>query len=391
MIRSIEVKLYPTSEQARTLTAWMERCCWVYNQALEHRIKAWERRRESVGLYAQTHLLVKWRGGVFGLADVPSCFARDAIRRVDRGMQAFFRRCKTGDRPGFPRFRSKHRYNSLESLRPTNYIDGVRIRIPKLGLIRFRGGDQDIPSIQKALRVIRRASGWFAQVLVDDGELAPTPKPTTTSIGIDVGLESFATLSDGEKIENPRWYRTSQRQLRSAHRRVSRRVKGSKNRRKDVVRLCRVHEKITARRKDFAHQLSRRLVNRFSLIGFEALNVSGMARSRLAKSILDAAWSMFLRFITYKAECAGKRAVAVNARGSSQECPDCGAVRAKSLAERVHRCSCGCVRDRDHAAAQVILARALGVAGATPVEELATGRDGCCHGQAGPVKQEVLR
>lgn len=390
MMRSIEVKLYLNDSQSKILSVWLDRCAWIYNRALEHRIKAWARRRESVSFNTQAVLLTAWRRRMAEIDEVPVWFARDALRRVDRGMQAFFRRCKAGEKPGFPRFRSRHRYNSLENLVKGSYVRaGNFIRVPKLGLIKFRGGNQSIPATQKLLRIIRRASGWFAQVVVDDGKAAPAPVPVTTSVGIDVGLASFATLSDGEVIENPRWHRASQRKLRSANRRVSRRVKGSTNRRKAISRLRRVHERVAAQRKDFAHQHSRRLVNAYDLIAFENLNVSGLARGRLSKSILDAAWSMFMRFITYKAENAGKRAVAVNARGSSQECPACGNVRAKSLDERVHRCSCGCVMDRDHAAAQIILARALGVAGATPVEDATSTLGNCCRGQVGPVKQEV--
>lgn len=371
MIRSVEVKLYPTGAQEVTLNNWMDRCAWVYNCALEHRIKSYRRRGKSVTFNTQSAMLTGWRRRMTALSEVPVIFARDALRRVDRGMQAFFRRCKAGgEKPGFPRFRSRFRYNSIESLSTGSYVrPGNYLSIPKLGLVKFRGGNQSIPGTQRLLRVIRRASGWFAQVLVDDAKPAPEPKPILTSIGIDVGLTHFATLSDGTKIDNPRWARTSYRRLRSAQRRVSRRIKGSRNRRKTVLRLRKIHERIAAQRKDFAHQHSTALVRKYDLIGFENLNIRGLARTRMARSVLDAAWGMFTNFLTYKAAWAGRQAVGVNPRGTSQECPRCGAVKPKQLSEREHRCDCGCVMDRDHAAAQVILARALGVAGASPVED----------------------
>lgn len=391
MIRAVEVKIYPTERQSVTLRAWMDRCAWIYNQALAHRIKAYQRRRQTPTLYSQFSMLATWRSRMEFIRQTPSQFARDALRRVDRGMKGFFRRCNAGEKPGFPRFRPKHRYTSLEVLEVSNYIrPGGFVHVPKLGLIKFRGGCQSIPSKQVILRIIQRASGWFAQVLFDNGAPSPTSAVVSNGVGVDVGLESFATTSDGEVIENPRLLRAGQRKLRSANRRVSRRIDGSANRRKAAVRRRLAHERIAAQRKDFAHQHSRRLVNAYDLIGFEKLNMSGMVRGRLAKSILDAAWSMFLRFIVYKAESAGKRAIAVNARGSSQECPRCGRIRAKSLRERVHRCECGLVLDRDHAAALVILARALGVAGATPVEGATSTCGGCSHEHVGPVNQEVL-
>lgn len=366
MIRTVEAKLYLNTTQEDTLNRWLCSCCWVYNHCLNQRIKAYRRRNESVGYNAQCVLLTGLRERIPALAEVPAVFARDAIRRVDRGFQAFFRRCKAGDKPGFPRFRSHTRYNSLEYLAPGSYPRaGNLLHIPKLGLVKFRAGDQRIPGRQKLLRIIRRASGWFAQVLVDDSQPPPPNVPVQSSVGIDVGLVAFATLSDGEKIENPRFFRKSERKLKRAQRQLSRCQRGSRNRRKAVRHVARVHERVAAQRKDFAHQQSRRLVNRFDLIGFEALNIKGLAGSRLAKSVHDAAWGMFTRFVAYKADYAGKHAIPVNPSGTSQECPSCGAVARKSLSERTHACSCGLTIDRDEAAARVILARALRVVGAS--------------------------
>jgi putative transposase len=278
-------------------------------------------------------------------------------------MKAFFRRFKAGQKPGFPRFRSKYRYNSLECLSVGKYLTGDRVRIPNLGTIRCRG--RLLPEgEQRALRVIRRATGWYAQVILDDGRMPPVAKPVNAAIGVDVGLLSFATLSDGTKIDNPRFGRLSAKKLQAVQRRVSRRVKGSNRRRKAVKAIQRQHERIADQRKYFCHQHSTALVRKFDLIGIENLNVAGMARSRFGKSILDAAWNTFTAQLTVKADYAGRQVVAVNPRGTSQECPNCGAIVRKKLSEREHRCPCGCVMDRDQAAAQIILARALVVSGA---------------------------
>ena len=369
MLRSIEAKLYPTPAQVETLDNWLQTCCRVYNQALEQRIKAYKRRKESVSLYDQFGMLTEWRERISTVDAVPAQFARDALRRLDKGFKAFFRRLKSGQKPGFPRFRAKDRYTTLECLVSGSYIrPGNLLRIPKLGLVSFRAGNQQIPGTQKLLRIIKRASGWFAQVLVDDGQPVPPKVPVQTSIGVDVGLTTFAALSTGEKISNPRFARKSQRKVRSASRNLSRKQKRSKNRRKALIKLQRAHEKIKAQRKSFAHQHSRDLVNRFDLIAVEKLNIAGLARGKLSKSILDAAWGMFLFQLTYKAECAGRQVIQVNPRGTSQTCPNCGAIKKKNLSERVHECPCGLTCDRDQAAARVILLRALGVAGVLPAE-----------------------
>jgi putative transposase len=365
MLRSVEIKLYPTATQEDTLTSWLRSACWLYNQALEQRIKAYRRRGKGVTYHGQCGWLTGLRGRIASLEAVPVEFARDALRRVDRGFQAFFRRLQAGARPGYPRFRPHTRYNSLECLNAGSYVRaGDLLHVPKLGLVRSRAGNQRIAGKQKLLRIVRRASGWYAQVLVDDDLPPPLKVAPRAAVGIDVGLESFATLSTGEKIDNPRFLRRGERKLRRLQRRLSRCQRRSRNRRKAAGRVARQHERIAARRKDFAHQTARRMVGRFDLIGFEALNVKGLAGSRLAKSVCDAAWSMFTRFVAYKAEYAGRQAVAVDPSGTSQECPGCGAVQKKELSERVHDCPCGLRLDRDEASARVILARALRVVGA---------------------------
>jgi putative transposase len=358
MILTYSYKLYLNASQEKALERWMRICAWIYNRALEQRIKAYERREESISYQTQQALLTEWRGRIDNLRLVPVAFERDALRRVDRGMKAFFRRCRAGQKPGFPRFRSCRRYRSLECLAVANYLQGARVRIPNLGLVRCRGRLLPVGK-QRGLRIIHRESGWYAQIILDNG-VQVASRELQTSVGIDVGLASFATLSTGEKIENPRFGRKAQQKTRSLQRRVSRRKKGSANRRKAVQRLARQHERVASQRRSFCHDEARKIINRFDLIAFENLSIAGMVHGNLARSIHDAAWSLFLFCLIFKAENAGKSTVAVNPRGTSQECPRCGAVAKKSLSEREHICPCGARLCRDHASAQVILARALG-------------------------------
>jgi putative transposase len=205
-----------------------------------------------------------------------------------------------------------------------------------------------------------KAGKWFAQVVADDGQSPPALQPVKSAIGIDVGLTSFATLSTGEKVENPRFYRKMERKLARQQRSVSRKVKGSSNRRKAVRRLQGIHAGIADARNNFTHHLSKMIVRTNQLIAVEALVIRAMVRGRLSKSILDAAWGQFIFQLTYKAEEAGCQVVKGNPRGTSQECSNCGEIVAKDLSVRVHKCSCGLTLDRDHNAAINILQRAGG-------------------------------
>ena len=360
--RAIERKLYPNATQERTLEIYRIECCRVYNRALEERIKAYHRRKESVSYYDQQGLLTQQRGRMASLQAVPVMFLRSALTRVDKAFKSFFRRCKErAKQKGFPRFRARQRYRSLEYQVPGNYFRAGAVFIPGIGEVTARG--RDAVGKQKVLRLIKRIDTWYAQVIVEVQD-APSIEPQSC-VGIDVGLNTFAALSTGERVENPRFFRKAETELKYAQRRLSRKEKGSNNRRKAVKRVAKIHERIKAQRRDFAHQESRKLANRFDLIGVEALNIKGLAGGMLAKSIHDAAWGMFLFYLTYKAANAGRRVVAVDPRGTSQECPGCGTVRAKSLSERRHQCSrCHVDIDRDYAAALVVEARALAVAGA---------------------------
>lgn len=390
MIRIFQYKLYPNNSQKRTLDRCLSTCCSVYNRALEQRIKAYKRRGENVSYLDQQALLTSQRSRIEHLRSCPLGFERDALRRVDRGMKAFFSRLKTGETPGFPRFRSRHRYNSLECLAVGIYVKADRIRIPSLGKIRCRGR-MIAEGSQKGLRIICRANGWYAQIILDDGKQVANKIPVKSTIGVDLGLSSFAALSDGRKIANPRFGQESQRKVRALQRRVSRRLKGSRRRRKSVKALRRQHERIADQRRNFCHQLSTELVRKYDLIAVEDLNVNGMVRSRFAKSILDAAWSTFTSQLVVKAECAGRTVVKVDPHRTSQECPDCGATKPKTLFERTHSCSCGLICDRDVAAARVILARALVASGANrPSREPTADAQPVAARQVGPMKRENI-
>jgi putative transposase len=357
--RTFKYRLYPTAPQAEFLTGQLKDACDLYNAAKQQRDDAWKTRRKSLSYLDQAAELKAMRGdGCVTLANFSCC--QDVLHRVDKAYKAFFARVQRGDKPGFPRYRSFRRYDSITFPNYQKY-DGSRL-MPN-GKLRIQGAGhvkiklhRPVEGTIKTVTIKRSAGRWFACFSVER-EAKPLP-PSAAETGIDVGLNSFAVLADGTEIPNPRRYRKGQAKLRCAQRKVARRKKGGHRRRKAVQLLQRAHAHVRNQRADFHHKESRELVNEYGLIAVEDLNVKALASSMLAKSIHDAGWSQFIDMLAYKAEDADRRVVKVDPRGTSQTCL-CGARVAKTLHDRWHFCpACGLSASRDHVSAQVILARA---------------------------------
>lgn len=354
-IKSYKFRIYPSKRQTKTLNDQLAICAELYNAALAERREAWRLERKSISRFDQIYQLPEIRAIREDVAAINSVVLEDVVTRVDKAFKAFFRRVKAREKAGYPRFRSFRRYNSMTFRQIGNALTGNRLRVSKVGQVRIKL-HRPIEGVIKTMMIKREAGRWFA---VFACEIEPSPlsfNPNT--VGVDVGLTSFAVLSTGETIDNPRHYRRAERSLRVAQSRVARRKKGSNRRRKAVLLLQRIHAHVKAQRADFQHNLSRRLVNENGLIAVEDLNVKGLARMRLAKSVHDAGWTDFIFKLTYKAENAGRVLVKVNPRGTSQTCI-CGAEVRKTLKDRWHLClSCGLSANRDHVSAQIILSRA---------------------------------
>lgn len=359
-------RLLPNATQRAALENILLDSCETYNAALQERRDAWKLQRKSITYRMQQDQITALRRDP-AFAVVACDIQRDPLRRVDLAFKAFFRRCKSGNKPGYPRFRSRHRYNSF-TLGNRLAIRKRSIRIPNVGDIRMRGG-RPIEGITKTATIKRDGKRWTVSVCCD---LGPTPEKCAVSrpIGIDVGLTALATLSDGTVIENPRWTRKHERRIAEANQALSRKQRRSKNRIRAREALRRAHQRAADARRNFLHHVSKWLVGNYDLIAFEKLNIKGMVRSTLAKSILDAAWAELIWQITYKAESAGRWAIPVNPRGTSIRCSSCGADVRKTLAERRHMCACGADLDRDHNAALNILALGASAAGVMPSKQL---------------------
>jgi len=353
--RTYRFRIYPTRRQGLALEAQLGFACDLYNAALEQRRYAW-RAGQQVGYVSQCRELTAIRAVGDGPAQMSCSAMRSPLRRLERAYQAFFRRVKVGEKPGYPRFRSKRRYDSL-TWDSAWSIQQRRLTLPGIGYLKVKW-HRELPASAKVCTVtVRRVVGrWYACFVLALPVSGVRPRTVMRAVGVDLGIRNFAALSTGELIPGPRAYRATHRQLRVAQRRVSRRVKGSRRRHKAGLLLARLHERIRNLRGNHAHQLSRRLVSDFVLIAVEDLQIRALARGFLAKDINDQGWAEFLRLLRYKAEDAGIQVVAVPPGGSSQTCSGCEARVPKPLAERVHRCpDCALVIDRDVNAARNLL------------------------------------
>jgi putative transposase len=359
--KTFKYRLYPNKQQQRLLDIQLEECRWLYNELLAARRDAWEQRQESLRLYDQQATLPALKAARPALAGVQSQVLQNVAVRLDLAFQAFFRRVRTGETPGYPRFRGKGRYDSITY--PQVPV-GCKLDAEAKRLLLHRVGEvtmllhRPIEGTPKTATIRRSSIGkWYVCFSCECAEPSPLPA-TGQAVGIDVGLKTFATLSDGQEIANPRFFRRDEQALAKAQRRLSTEEKGTPERARRRKVVARIHERIAWRRGDFAHQHSRQIVNAFDLLAVEDLTVNQMTHNYgLAKSIHDVAWSQFADLLSYKAAWAGRKYVAVNPAYTSQDCSQCGHWQTLSLSDRIYTCPCcGLVLDRDLNASLNILA-----------------------------------
>ena len=343
-------RLYPTKAQASALAETLETCRQVYNSLLNWRKHDYEVLGRSPSKFEQQAAFPKWKKQHPELSEVFSQVLQNVAVRVDLAFDAFFRRVNGGETPGYPRIKGHGQYDSITYPQAGFGFHQGRLRLSKIGDVAVRL-HRPIEGVVKTCTVRRINGKWFVCLSCVVGP--DTLPPSSEEVGIDVGLKTFASLSNGENVENPRFFRKDEKALAKAQRKLSKQKRGSRERRKARKVVSRIHERIRNRRHDFVHQTARRLVNRFGVIAVEKLNVKGMVKNHcLAKSISDASWSMFRSVLTGKAERANRLVVAVNPAYTSRRCSGCGDIEKKSLSVRTHRCSvCGLVLDRDTNAA----------------------------------------
>jgi putative transposase len=352
--KTYKYKLNPTPEQERALGRVLGLCRALYNAALEQRITAWQRARVSVSRYDQEAELKDIRAAFPDYATIHSHVLQDVLARLDKTYQAFFRRVKGGEKVGFPRYQGRDRWHSFTYKEVGNgaTLDNGVLVLSKIGRLAVRWS-RPLVGTPKTVTISREVDGWYVCISCADVPVQPLPA-TGQEVGIDLGIEAFATLSHGARIFSPGWYRKAERALKTAQRRVSRRKKGSHRRRKAVVLLAKAHQKVRRQRQDFHQKTALALVQQNDTIYHEDLQTDNRVKNHhLAKRIHAAGWAAFLSILTYKAACAGRRVVAVPPAFTSQICSGCGVVVQKGLSVRWHSCpDCGTSLHRDHNAAK---------------------------------------
>ncbi|HEY7022686.1 MAG TPA: transposase [Ktedonobacterales bacterium] len=356
--KTYKYRLAPTPAQETVLAEVLWRCRELYNAGLEERKTAWEKCGISVTFAMQSAQLPDIKDARTEYRDINAQVLQDVLHRLDKTYQAFFRRVKNGEKPGYPRFHGRDRYNSFTYPQVGEHggatLDGGLLNLSRIGRIPIRL-HRPLEGTPKTITISREADGWYACISCADVPVQPLAA-TGQETGIDLGIEAFATLSDGTRIFHPGWYRKAERALKTAQRRVSRRKKGSHRRRKAVTLLAKAHQTVRRQRQDFHHKTALALVRENDTIYHENLQPANMVRNHhLAKSIQDAGWGAFLIILTHKAAWAGRRVVAIHPAYTSQRCSGCGALVSKGLSVRWHACpDCGTSLHRDHNAARNI-------------------------------------
>ncbi|MBC7929618.1 MAG: IS200/IS605 family element transposase accessory protein TnpB [Rubrivivax sp.] len=361
-VKAYRYKLRPSKRITQVFEETLNVCRELYNGALQERRDAWRINRVSLNYHDQRAQLPEIKLIRPDLNALYSQVPQDVLRRLSKTFDAFFRRVKQGQIPGFPRFKGKSRYNSFTYPQSGFSLSGDKLTLSKIGSVRLRLS-RPIEGKIKICTIRREADGWFVIFTVEENQCRYFPKTNDTcgndTCGIDVGIENFATFSTGAIIENPQYLRRALTQMKIQHRKASKKKRGGSNRGKAARILAKTHLHVAQQRKDFFHKRSLDLIREFDEIAVEELNIRGMVKNHhLAKSISDAAWGSFVLILTSKAENAGRRVWRVPPQFTSQDCSKCGERVKKSLSMREHRCpGCGYLAHRDVNAAQNIKAR----------------------------------
>jgi putative transposase len=350
-------RLKPTKSQVAILNRQLDLCRWTYNQTLALRKTAWDDEQKHIGYYESKRYITIWKQDKPELSEVHSHVLQDVSMRVDLALQAFFRRVRNGEEPGFPRFKGKNWYDSL-----TYFETGFKLKENMLWLSKI--GDikiwlhRPLEGIIKRL-TIRRSSTekWYVSFLVEDAPKNAMPD-SEKAVGIDVGISNFAVFSDGTFVENQKYLAACEDRLKKAQSKKDKLPHKSPERKKAAKKVSHIYERLGNLRDNFAHQLSHKMINDYAIICLEDIDITNLIEKKpyMAKSVLDASWNRFRTYVTYKAESAGRKVVLVNPAYTSQMCSGCGSIVKKDLSERVHNCpKCGLVMDRDLNASKNIL------------------------------------
>ncbi|MDD5523430.1 MAG: transposase [Kiritimatiellae bacterium] len=363
--KAYKFRLFTNSTQETELEIMLETHRRLYNTCLEQKKTAFEEEKRKISCTEQTAWFTQQKSENKYYSKINHSSAQRTIRRLDKTYIAFFKRVKKGKvKPGYPRFKGKGQFHSIDF----TYGDGIKVipekrkvKIQHIGKIKCKF-HREIEGNIKNTTLLSEGGHWYI-ILRCELEKKIIPASKNPPVGVDVGLENFLTTSDGEIVENPKYLKKSLPKIRKAQRAFDKKKKGGSNKKKAKKKLQKLYTKVKNQRKDHHHKTALNLIRCYGLIAVENLNIVGMLKNhRLNRAIEDAAWGSFLTILQYKAESAGVAVLEVDARGTSQECSGCGTEVKKTLSVRKHNCpDCGLSLHRDENAARNILARALQV------------------------------
>lgn len=360
MIKSFKYRIYPTKDQEQKIAIQFGCCRYIYNWGLQRKTEVYQKEQKNLSCIDLINELSKLKKELTWLNDAYSQALQMALRNLDNAYQRFFK-----EKKGFPKFKSKHHVRQT-----CQYPQGIKFKenkiyIPKIGLIKIKLHRKFEGNLKTVTLSRTGTNKYYVSLLIDDGKSLPKKQiySENTTIGVDIGLTHFAILSNGEKIEHPKYLKKSEQKLKRQQQIVSRRKKGSNNRKKAIKRLAIQHEKITNQRNDFLHKLSHRLISENQAIAIETLNIAGMLKNRkLAKSISDLGWNKFFIYLNRKSEHYGKTILKIGRfEASTKICNSCGYINiAITLKDRKWMCpQCQTEHDRDINAAKNIKSIAL--------------------------------
>jgi len=362
-LKTFQYRLYPTPAQEKCLFNTLAVCRHFYNMCLEDRKWSYHLEGRSIGKNEQVKQARRYRQTFPQAKAVFSQTLQAVAIDLSKAFDAFFRRVKAGQKPGYPRFKGRNHFHSFTfpQFGVGAKLDGRRLKLFGIGRVRVRW-HRPVEGDIKTVRTVYKAGQWFACFSCEVESKPELPK-TGCYVGIDVGISALITTSEGEKVDHPKHYRLAQAKLRRVQRSLARKKKGGKNRRKALLRVQRQQVHTANQRRDLLHKLTTALVQACDGVALEDLSIRSMVRNhRLSKSILDSGWSMFKQYLTYKAARAGRAIRLVNPAYTSQDCSTPGCCyrhSALSLSVREWTCpKCHVTHDRDINAAINVLRKA---------------------------------